>query len=68
VTLAEQLETKPGWLAQGFYELADSERSLGKHAEAVQHYRRFLGLAKSDSPYRIDAIKQLGALGSPYER
>jgi tetratricopeptide (TPR) repeat protein len=67
VALAEQLEVKPGWLAQGYFELAEAERANGKRVDAVQHYRRFMSLAKADSPYRIDAINALKALGSPYE-
>ena len=67
VTLTEATETRPGWLAQAYFELGESERGSGKRADAVQHYRRFLALAKVDSPYRADAVKALSSLGAPYD-
>jgi tetratricopeptide (TPR) repeat protein len=67
VTLAVPLDVKPGWLTQAYFDLAELERSGGRSKDAIDHYRRFLGQANPDSPYRQDAIKALAALGSPYE-
>jgi tetratricopeptide (TPR) repeat protein len=68
VTRSEGLETKPGWLAQAYFELGEIERTTGKRADAVTHLRRFLALAKVDSPYRGEAMKTLASLGAPYEQ
>jgi tetratricopeptide (TPR) repeat protein len=67
VNLSETRDVKPGWLPQAYFELAESERMTGKRADAVNHYRKFLGLAKADSPYRSEAMKWLTAFGAPYE-
>ena len=68
VALSESGETRPGWLAQAYFELAESERSSGRRPDAIHHYKRFLALAKVDSPYRDDALRALVSLGSPYEQ
>jgi tetratricopeptide (TPR) repeat protein len=68
VTLSEGREPRPGWLAQAYFELAEIERASGKRADAIQHYRRFVALAKVDSPYRDEALKALTALGAAYEQ
>jgi hypothetical protein len=39
----------------------------GKRADAIQHYRKFIALAKVDSPYRGEAMKWLAAYGAPYD-
>jgi tetratricopeptide (TPR) repeat protein len=67
VDLSESSEQRPGWLAQAYYELAEGERGSGRRADAILHYKRFLALAKVDSPYREDALRSLVSLGSPYE-
>jgi predicted Zn finger-like uncharacterized protein len=67
VTLCETKEIRPGWLAVAYFDLAESERGSGKRADAIQHYKRFLGLAKVDSPFRDEALRALVSLGSPYE-
>ena len=67
VALSEAREVRPAWLAQAYFELAESERMTGKRADAIQHYRKFMALAKVDSPYRGEAMKWLAALGAPYE-
>jgi predicted Zn finger-like uncharacterized protein len=67
VTLCESKDVRPGWLEVAYFDLAESERASGKRADAIQHYKRFLGLAKVDSPFRSEALKGLVALGSPYE-
>jgi tetratricopeptide (TPR) repeat protein len=67
VTLCESTETHPGWLAQAYFELAEIERGSGKRPDAIQHYKRFLVLAKVDSPYRDEALRALVSLGAPYE-
>ena len=67
VTLCESNEARPGWLAVAYFDLAESERATGKRADAVTHYKRFLGLAKVDSPFRDEALRALVSLGSPYE-
>jgi hypothetical protein len=54
-------------LAQAYFELGELERAAGKRADAINHLRRFLALAKVDSPYRADARKALTALGATYE-
>jgi predicted Zn finger-like uncharacterized protein len=64
VTLSESTENRPGWLAQAYFELGELERAGGKRADAIAHLRRFLALAKVDSPYRADARKALAALGA----
>ena len=68
VTLAEALDVKPGWLSQAYFELAEGERGGGRSKEAIEHYKRFLGQAKADSPYRADAIKALASLGAPHQQ
>jgi tetratricopeptide (TPR) repeat protein len=67
VTLSESRDVRPAWLGQAYFELAESERMTGKRADAIQHYRKFLALAKVDSPYRGEAMKWLAAFGAPYE-
>jgi pentatricopeptide repeat protein len=67
VTLSEANETRPGWLEVAYFDLAESERASGKRADAIVHYKRFLGLAKVDSPFRDEALRALVSLGSPYE-
>jgi len=67
VTLSEASDARPGWLAQAYFELGELERAGGGRADAVAHLRRFLALAKVDSPYRADARKALTALGAGYE-
>lgn len=67
VTLSEAGDARPGWLAQAYFELGELERTGGRRADAVAHLRRFLALAKVDSPYRADARKSLTALGATYE-
>ncbi len=67
VQLSELMDAKPGWLAQAYFELAESEQASGKRSDAIQHFRRFLSVAKPDSPYRPDALKALTALGSRYD-
>ncbi|HMI89455.1 MAG TPA: tetratricopeptide repeat protein [Polyangiaceae bacterium] len=67
VTLSEARDARPAWLAQAYFELAEGERMTGKRAEAVQHYRKFIALAKVDSPYRGEAMKWLTAFGAPYD-
>ena len=67
VTLSEGRDIKPGWLAQAYFELAEGERMSGKRADAIQHYRKFIALAKVDSPYRVEAIRLLAMLGAPYD-
>jgi tetratricopeptide (TPR) repeat protein len=67
VTLSEATEGRPGWLAQAYFDLGELERAGGRRADAVAHLRRFLALAKVDSPYRGDARKALTALGAAYE-
>ena len=68
VTLIEESDARPGWLGQAYYELAEIERGSGKKADAIRHYRRFLALAKVDSPYRDDALRGLVSLGAPYDK
>jgi len=67
VVLCETTESRPGWLAQAYFELAELERVGGRRPDAVAHYRKFMALAKVDSPYRADAEKALASLGAPYE-
>ena len=67
VTLSEGRDVRPAWLAQAYFELAESERMTGKRTEAIQHYRKFIALAKVDSPYRGEAMKWLAAFGAPYD-
>jgi len=67
VTLCESSEARPGWLAQAYFELAEIERASGKRPDAIAHYKRFVALAKIDSPYRDEALRALVGLGSPYE-
>jgi tetratricopeptide (TPR) repeat protein len=67
VALCESSETRPGWLAQAYFELAEGERSSGRAADAIQHYKRFLALAKVDSPYRNEALRDLKSLGATYD-
>jgi tetratricopeptide (TPR) repeat protein len=67
VTLSEARDVRPAWLAQAYFELAESERMSGKRADAIQHYRKFIALAKADSPFRGEAMKWLAAYGAPYE-
>jgi tetratricopeptide (TPR) repeat protein len=67
VSLSEARDVKPGWLAQAYFELAESERMTGKRTDAIGHYRKFMALAKVDSPYRGEAMKWLAAFGAPYD-
>lgn len=67
VTLSEARDVRPAWLAQAYFELAESERMTGKRVDAIQHYRKFIALAKVDSPYRTEAIRFLALLGAPYD-
>ena len=67
VTLSEAREIRPAWLSQAYFELAEGERMTGKRADAIQHYRKFIALAKVDSPYRGEAMKWLAAYGAPYD-
>jgi tetratricopeptide (TPR) repeat protein len=67
VTLSEASDARPGWLAEAYFDLGELERADGKRADAINHLRRFLALAKVDSPYRADARKALTALGATYE-
>ncbi|MET0595738.1 MAG: tetratricopeptide repeat protein, partial [Polyangiaceae bacterium] len=67
VTLSESRDVKPGWLGQAYFELAESERMSGRRADAVVHYRKFMALAKVDSPFRAEAARWLQAFGAPYD-
>lgn len=60
-------ETRPAWLWEAYLMLAEVSRGAGRRAEAIEYYREYLKLAPPDSPFREDAIKQLSALGAPFE-
>jgi len=66
VQLAEK-EARPPWLWEAYLMMADMDRAANRRQEAIDHYRDFLKLAAPDSPFRIEAIKALAALGAPYE-
>lgn len=59
-----KLDPKPGWLAEAEFLSAELLKKSGKKAEAIEHYRRFLELAPSNSPDRKDANAALAELGS----
>jgi tetratricopeptide (TPR) repeat protein len=60
-------ESRPAWLWEAYLMLAEVSRSGGRRAEAIEYYREYLKLAPPDSPFRADAIKQLSALGAPFD-
>jgi tetratricopeptide (TPR) repeat protein len=65
-TEAEKLSAHPGWLADAEYMAGSAAQKAGKKSDAIQHYGTFLGMAPLTSPDRKDAIRQLAALGSPW--
>ena len=67
VSEAEKLTAHPGWLADAEYLAAAAAQKTGKKADAIAHYGTFLGMAPLTSPDRKDAIRQLAALGSPWQ-
>jgi len=66
IQLAEK-EARPPWLWEAYLMLADMDYAANRRQEAIDHYREFLKLAAPDSPFRVEAIKKLQALGAPYD-
>jgi tetratricopeptide (TPR) repeat protein len=60
-------ETRPTWLWEAYYMLAEVSRLSGKRAEAIEYYREFLKLAPPDTPFRPEALKTLAVLGATAE-
>ena len=66
IQLAEK-EARPPWLWEAYLMLADMDYAANRRQEAIDHYREFLKLAAPDSPFRVEAIKKLQALGAQYD-
>jgi tetratricopeptide (TPR) repeat protein len=62
VVTAEKMEVRPGWLAPLEFLSAEALRSTGRKADAVEHYKRFLEIAPTSSPDRLDAQRMLQQL------
>lgn len=58
----ERADVKPAWLAPLEFLSAEALRGAGRHADALEHYRRFLEIAPINSPDRYDAQKAIAAL------
>jgi predicted Zn finger-like uncharacterized protein len=61
-TTVEKSDQRPGWLAPLEFLTGEALRKVGRKAEAVEHYRRFMDLAPVTSPDRGDAQEQLKRL------
>jgi tetratricopeptide (TPR) repeat protein len=66
-TTTEKYSQRPGWLAPLEFLTAEALRKLGRTADAVEHYRRYLEIAPVNSPDRLDAQHALQQL-SPKDR
>jgi tetratricopeptide (TPR) repeat protein len=64
IALGEKMDPRPRWIWEAHHRMA---RALGRSAEAVKHWQEFLKLGPRDSPYRPEAIKELEALGKPWD-
>jgi tetratricopeptide (TPR) repeat protein len=62
VATVEKSDQRPGWLAPLEFLTAEALRKVGRKAEAVEHYRRFMDIAPVSSPDRGDAQTQLKRL------
>jgi predicted Zn finger-like uncharacterized protein len=59
-------DVRPPWTAPAEYAAGQSLQRVGKRAEAVTMYRRFLEVASTNDPDRRDAINALMSLGETY--
>ncbi len=64
VQIAEASHPSPRWLVEAHYNLA---RAIGLHRDAIPHWKAFLKLSPSDSPYRSEALTALEKLGEPWD-
>jgi tetratricopeptide (TPR) repeat protein len=67
LTASESSETKPPWLFDAHFLLAESIRGVDR-PKAITHYQRFLELAPTDNAYRPDAERALQSLGVRKDR
>jgi tetratricopeptide (TPR) repeat protein len=61
-TTVEKSDQRPGWMAPLEFLTGEALRKVGRKAEAVEHYRRFMDVAPVTSPDRSDAQEQLKRL------
>ncbi|HMR81091.1 MAG TPA: tetratricopeptide repeat protein, partial [Polyangiaceae bacterium] len=64
IELGEKLDPRPRWMWEAHHRMA---RALGRSPAAAKHWQEFLKLGPRDSPYRDEAIKELAALGKPWD-
>jgi tetratricopeptide (TPR) repeat protein len=65
VVTAEKYDPRPAWVAPLEFQTAEALRKVGKKADAIEHFKRFLEIAPVNSPERADAQTALTQLGVP---
>ncbi len=66
--VAGEAETpRPGWINDAEFTAGEALRKVGKKAEAIERYNRYLQYAGSNAADSRDAMKALRELGAPYD-
>jgi tetratricopeptide (TPR) repeat protein len=66
-TNTESDSPRPGWLPNCEFLAGEANKKVGKKAEAIERFNRFMEYAASGDPFRKDADRALKELGAPYD-